>query len=109
MGPLEEPRSGLGRRAIAPRRIVALLLYASLIGVHTMTRLAAMLVTDAAMRLLTGGAHISASTLRTFRRENGDLFGSILNQSIRIALNEGFIDPQQLAIDGMRLRACAST
>jgi DNA-binding protein H-NS len=70
MGPLGNPRSGLGRRTIAPR---------------------------------------PASTLRTFRRENGDLFGSILNQSIRIALNEGFIDPQQLAIDGMRLRACAST
>jgi hypothetical protein len=74
-----------------------------------MSQLASLIVTDAALRFLTGGGRISQSTLTKFRRENATLFSSVLNQTIASGLQEGWVDPQQLAVDGMRLRAHAST
>ena len=109
MGDLAERKSGLGRRAFNPRNILAVLLYASIIGIHYMTHVASLIQTDAAFRLLTGGHAISASTLTAFRRENGELFDSVLNQTIQLGFQEGLVDPEALAIDGMRLRADAST
>lgn len=109
LGAHSQPRSGLGRPAVDRRNYLAILLYASIIGVHSMTRVAALLVTDAAFRLLSGGLLISASALAAYRRESGAVFDRVLSHTIERGLAEGFIDPQELAIDGMRLRANAST
>lgn len=109
MGAQGKPRSGLGRPAVDRRNYLAVLLYASLIGIHSMTQVAAALVTDAAFRLLSGGVLISASALASFRRESGTLFESAFNQTIAMGVAERFVEPQDLAIDGMRLRAHAST
>lgn len=109
MGAAGKPRSGLGRPGNDPRGLLAVLLYASLIGIHAMTRVAALLVTDSAFRLLSGGHTVSASTLCSFRRRNGELFERALGRTISDGLAEGLVDTQHLATDGMRLRAHAST
>ena len=52
MSKVEERYSSLGRHGYAPRRVLAVWLYASLIGIHHATKVAKALQTDAAMRLL---------------------------------------------------------
>lgn len=101
-------RSGLGRRALDPRNVLAVLLYASIVGIHLMTAVSRATVTDAAFRLLSGGHVISASKLCTFRREGGALFDSVLTQTVKAGLEAGFVGTDNLSTDGMRLRANAS-
>ena len=63
---LEQQYSSLGRPGHAPRRLLALWVYASLIGVHSASALERQLRTDAALRLLSGGHQVSAATLKRF-------------------------------------------
>jgi transposase len=56
---LERQYSSLGRRGLHPGRKLAVLLYASLTGLHECSKIAKAIQTDAAYRLLTGGHDIS--------------------------------------------------
>src|SRR5579859_3271335 len=76
---VEAKYSSLGRHGYAPRSVLAVWIYASLIGLHESTKVAAALKTDAAFRLLSGGHAISEGTLRRFRRENRELFEHLLS------------------------------
>src|SRR6476661_1935032 len=69
----EAQYSSLGRRGYAPRQVLAVWVYASLIGVHHATKLARLLQTDAALQLLSGGHVISRPVLTRFRRRQGAL------------------------------------
>ena len=109
VGVLGVRRSGLGRRAYDPRNILGVLLYSSIIGIHFMTAISRAMVTDAALRLLSGGHVISPSTLSKFMREGGALFDDVLTQTVKAGLEAGFVGTNNLSTDGMRLRANAST
>ena len=109
MSKVEERYSSLGRHGYAPRRVLAVWLYASLIGIHHATKVAKALQTDAAMRLLSGGHAISRSKLNEFRQEQGALFEALLGQTVKMAQAAGLLPLDELAVDSMRLRAHAST
>lgn len=109
LAPLERQYSSLGRRGLHPRHKLGVLVYGSLIGVHEASKLAALLKTDAACRLITGGHSISATGLRTFRRENVDFFAYAIEQTVALAAKRGLLSPTDLAVDSMRLRADASS
>lgn len=100
--------SSLGRRGHHPMRVLAVWIYGSLWGVHDSTKVARLTETDAAYRLLSGGRKISSSVLRKFRQRNAELFRSCIAETVKWALAEGFIKPDELAVDSMRLRAHAS-
>jgi transposase len=109
MSKVEEGYSSLGRRGYAPRRVLAVWIYASLIGVHHATKVAKALQTDAAMRLLSGGYAISRSKLNEFRQQHGALFDELIGQTLKMAQAAGLLPVDELAVDSMRLRAHAST
>jgi transposase len=105
---LELRYSSLGRHGHDPKRLLALWLYASTIGIHLASELARACQTDAALRLLAGGYSPSSATLKRFRANNGAFFQSALEQSVRMAQEEGHLVPEEMAVDSMRLRSHAS-
>lgn len=105
---VEAGYSSLGREGFAPKWLLALWVYASLIGLHHATKLARALKTDAALRLLAGGHVISRAVLNRFRQHNGELFAQALRQSVQLAQQKGLLEGTQLAVDSVRLRAHAS-
>jgi transposase len=106
---VEAKYSSLGRRGYAPANVLAIWVYASLVGIHHATKLARALKTDAALRLLSGGYPISRSTLNDFRQQHGTLFAELIEQTVAMAQSEGLLHLDDLAADSMRLRAHAST
>jgi transposase len=106
---LESRYSSLGRRGFHPRQVLGVLVYGSLIGVHHSTKLEHVSKTDAAFRLVSGGHWISAGKLREFRRKHLAFFLEAIQQTLVIARERGLLDPEQLAVDSVRLRAHAST
>lgn len=109
MSEVEASYSSLGRHGYAPRRVLSVWLYASLIGLHHATKVAKALKTDAALRLLSGGHAISRSKLNEFRQQHGALFEELIEQTVKRAQEAGLLPLDELAVDSMRLRAHAST
>nr|WP_128799899.1 transposase [Corallococcus coralloides] len=105
---MEAGSSALGQRGYAPREVLALWVYASLIGIHQGTQLAHALQTDMALRLLSAGHAISRSVLNRFRASQGPFFTEALEETVRWASQEGLVEEQALAVDSVRLRAHAS-
>jgi transposase len=105
---VEAQYSALGRRGYPPRRLLALWLYASLIGEHEASKLTVRLQTDVAMRWACGGNLPSAPTIKRFRHKNLALFESALVRTIELAVEQGLVDVEDLAVDSVKLRAHAS-
>jgi len=105
---VESRYSALGQNGYAPKRLLCLWVYASLVGLHHATKLARALVTDAALRLLSGGHAISRPVLNRFRKDNVQLFSAALQATVKWAYEQGLVEEQQLAVDSVRLRAHAS-
>lgn len=106
---LESAYSSLGRHGHHPKKLLRVWVYASLIGLHHSTKVERALETDAALRWLSDGHAVSSSVLRKFRRVNGELFKISVDRTLQIALETKLLDPDELAIDSMRLRAHAAT
>ena len=105
---VEAGYSALGQNGFAPRRLLSLWVYASLIGVHRGTQLWRALQTDAALRLLSGGHGMSVAVLNRFRSQQGELFLAALEQTVKWAQEQGLVQPEQLGVDSVRLRAHAN-
>jgi transposase len=105
---VEKGYSALGRRGYPPRRLLALWLYASLIGEHEASKLAVRCKTDVAMRWLCGGHVPSPATIKRFRQHNRSLFESALTRTIEVAIEQDLVDVADLAVDSVKLRAHAS-
>jgi transposase len=105
---VESRYSSLGRRGYHPKRLLALWVYASIVGLHHATKLARALATDAALRLLSGGHNISRPVLNRFRQENAELFARGIEETVRLAHELGMVPLEDLAVDSVRLRAHAS-
>lgn len=106
---LRNKHSSLGRKPVDPRFKLQVWLYASLVGLHHGSQVARALETDAAFRLAAGGHRMSETTLKAFRREGGALFEDLMKQVLTIGVEQRLVNPQDLAVDSMRLRADAST
>ena len=106
---VEAEYSSLGRRGFPPRRLLALWIYASLVGEHHGSKVARRCQTDMAMRWLTGGHCPSQRTVRRFRKTNTELFEAALVRTVELAHERGLLDLEDLAGDSARFRAHAAT
>ena len=106
---VERKYSSLGRHGYAPRHVLGALVYGSIIGLHHSTKLGRAMKTDAGLRFVAGGHAISEGALRRFRRENRALFERALTQTITVANELKLIEPDEVSVDSVRLRAHAST
>jgi transposase len=96
-----------GRTPIDPRVLVALWLYGTLAGVRHASVLADLCVHHDAFIWLAGGMAINAHTLSDFRVQDNDFLEQLFEHSVKILRQQGLIDLDRVAQDGMRVRASA--
>lgn len=98
---------GPGRAAIDPRLCVALWLYATLEGVGSARALAGLCSQHNAFRWLCGGVSVNHHTLSDFRVGHLDLLDRLLTHSVAVLREQGLVDLNRVAHDGLRVRASA--
>lgn len=98
---------GPGRAAIDPRLCVALWLYATLEGVGSARALAWLCEHHNAFRWLVGGVSVNHHTLSDFRVDHVALLDRLLTHSVAVLREQGLVDLNRVAHDGMRVRASA--
>jgi transposase len=96
-----------GRSPIDPRILVALWLYATLAGVKSANALADLIIHHDAYFWLAGGIFVNAHTLSDFRVQDGDFLEQMLKHSVSVLRQQGLVDLDRVAQDGMRVRASA--
>jgi transposase len=96
-----------GRPAIDPRLLVALWLYATLSGFTSARELADLCLRHDAFRWLAGGVSVNYHTLADFRTDHPVFVEQLLKQSVEVLRQQGLIDPDRIAQDGLRVRAGA--
>ena len=98
---------GPGHPALDPRIGVALWLYATLEGVGSARALDSLCGHHNAFRWLAGGVSVNYHTLADFRVGHIDLLDSVLTHSVAVLREQGLVDLNRVALDGMRVRASA--
>jgi transposase len=98
---------GPGHPAIDPRICVALWLYATLEGVGSARALAWLCSNHNAFRWLAGSVSVNHHTLSDFRVGHLDFLDGLLTRSVAVLREQDLVDLNRVAIDGMRVRACA--
>jgi transposase len=98
---------GPGRAAIDPRICIALWLYATLEGVGSASALAWLCEHHNAFRWLCGGVSVNHHTLSDFRVDHVELLDRLLTHSVAVLREQGLVDLNRVAHDGMRVRASA--
>lgn len=98
---------GPGHPAIDPRVQVALWLYATLEGVGSARALAWLSEEHNAFRWIAGGVSVNHHTLSDFRTGHVGLLDRMLTHSVAALREQGLVDLNRVAIDGMRVRASA--
>jgi transposase len=96
-----------GRPAIDPRLLVALGLYATLAGVTSARQLAGLCRRHDAFRWLAGGVSVNYHTLADFRTDHPAFVEQLLKDSVEVLRQQGRIDRDRIALDGLRVRASA--
>ena len=96
-----------GRPAIDPRLLVALWLYATLAGFTSARELADLCLRHDAFRWLAGGVSVNYHTLADFRTDHPAFVEQLLQQSVEVLREQGLVDLDRIAQDGMRVRASA--
>jgi transposase len=99
--------SAPGRRAIDPRILFALWLYATLDGVGSGREVARLSESDDAYRWICGGVSVNYHALNDFRVGNDALMDRLLSHNVAALAAAGVIRLVRVAQDGMRVRANA--
>lgn len=103
-------REGVGGHpATDPAILVALWLYATIDGVGSARELARLCESDAPYRWLCGGVSLNHHTLSDFRVSQAEWLDRQLTASIAALLAGGLIGLEQVAQDGLRIRASAGS
>jgi transposase len=106
---IKATRGNVGRDAIDPRILFALLLFATIEGTTSARRIAELTCRDIAYMWICGGVSVNYHRLSDFRTEHGELLERILTASIAVLIHQGLIDLKTIAQDGMRVRASAGS
>jgi transposase len=98
---------GPGHPAIDPLICIALWLYATLEGVGSARALAWLCSSHNAFRWLAGGVSVNHHTLSDFRVAHLEFLDGLLTHSVAVLRQQDLVDLNRVALDGMRVRACA--
>ncbi len=96
-----------GRPAIDPRLLLAVWLYATLEGVGSARALDRLCQEHLAYQWLLGGVSVNYHTLADFRVDHEQQLDQLLTRSVAALMQEGWVDLEQTAQDGVRIRASA--
>ena len=101
---------GPGASAADPRILIALWLYATLRGVGSARELARRCDADTgevAFQWLAGGVSLNYHTLADFRTDHLDFLDDLLTKSVASLRQEGLVELERVAQDGIKVRASA--
>ena len=96
-----------GRPAIDPRLLVSLWLYATLSGFTSAREIAILCIHYDPFIWLAGGVSVNYHTLSDFHTDNPEFLEQLLKESVEFLRQQGLIDLERIAQDGMRVRASA--
>ncbi len=97
----------VGRDANDPRVLLALWLFATLDGVGSARELDRLCREHMAYQWLCGGMSVNYHSLADFRTQQVDYLDQLLTDGVATLRHEGLVELQQVAQDGMRVRASA--
>src|SRR3954471_7746239 len=98
---------GPGRAAIDPRLCIALWLYATLEGLGSARALVWLCENHNAFRWIVGGVSVNHHSLSDFRVDHVAFLDQLLTHSVAVLREQGLVDLNRVAHDGMRVRASA--
>jgi transposase len=96
-----------GRPAIDPRLLAALWLYATLSGFTSAREIALLCIHYDPLIWLAGGVSVNYHTLSDFHNDNPQFVEQLLKHSVEVLRQQGLINLDRIAQDGMRVRASA--
>jgi transposase len=105
---IENKYQYLGRPGYHPRTLVKILVYGTIRGIRSSRELARACQENLRFIYLARDEKPDFRTISNFRKNHLKELGSLLKQTVRIGLKEGFITLDQVSIDGTKLRANAS-
>ncbi len=105
--PLRARHGRPGRAALDPRLAIALWRYATLEGVGSARQLATLCTHHNAFRWLCGGISVNYHTLADVRVEPVKFLDALLTHSVAVLREQGLVDLNRVAHDGVRVRASA--
>ena len=94
----------MGRNASDFRVLFALLLWAAIDGVASAREIERLSERNRAYEWLRGGVPLNYHMLSDFRTQHADLLDRLLSQSLACLMNEGLVDVDTTAQDGMKVR-----
>jgi len=97
-----------GQPTIDPRILLSLWLLATLDGVGSARELDRLTEQHIAYEWLCGGVSVNYHTLADFRSQNGAALSELLTRSVATLLQQGLVELQEVAQDGLRVRASAA-
>jgi transposase len=97
----------VGRPPIDPKVLLALWVYATIEGVGSARELARLCEEHVAYRWICGGITPNHRLLADFRSDRGEEIDRLLTQSVGVLMARGLVRLEQVAQDGMRVRASA--
>ena len=104
---IEAVEGEAGRPAIDPRLLVAVWLYATLEGVGSAREVERLCQDHLGYQWLLGGVSVNYHTLADFRVQYEARLDQVLTHSVASLLQEGLVDLERTAQDGVRIRASA--
>src|SRR3954468_5469097 len=105
--PIRARVGGPGRAPMDPRLGVALWLYATLEGIGSARSLNYLCTHHHAFRWLCGAVSVNYHSLADFRTDHVDVLDRLLTYSVAVLREQGLVDLNRVALDGMRVRASA--
>jgi len=97
----------VGRSATDPRILLTLWLYATIEGVGSARALDRLCESHATYQWIAGGVSLNYHTLSDFRTRHETFLDQMLTDSVTTLMHAGVVELQQVAQDGMRVRASA--
>lgn len=98
-----------GRPATDPRLLLSLWIYATIEGIGSGRVIETYCTDHNAFKWLCGNVSVNYHTITDFRINNKELLDELLTQTVTIFLDQGLIDLERIAQDGIRVRASAGS
>jgi transposase len=102
-------QGGPGRPASDPRVLLAIWVYATVEGVGSARKLARLCREHDAFRWLCGGVPVDYHLLSDFRGEHQEALNELLTQIVATLMAENLVTLEEVAQDGLRVRANAGS
>ncbi len=104
-----ERKDGRGLSAYHPLLLTRLLLYGYCVGVTSSRRIERGTHDDVAFRYLSANQHPDHDTIAAFRQQHVEALASLFVQALRLCQKAGLVKLGNVAIDGTKIMANAST